>query len=79
MIQCPNCMSGSLSVKKFICTTEDYRIIDDDNNLLLVTETHEQPLEENEEEVNDEQEVMYCDCKYWVNGRYWLYKNVLQG
>ena len=47
MIQCPNCMSGSLSVKKFICTTEDYRIIDDDNNLLLVTETHEQPLEEN--------------------------------
>ena len=35
MIQCPNCMSGSLSVKKFICTTEDYRIIDDDNNLLV--------------------------------------------
>ena len=62
-MSCPNCISGSLSEGKYLCTTEDYRVVDNNDNLIWVVQTHE--ILSNDEEINSYQDVRYCACQYW--------------
>tara|TARA_B100001778_G_C18097030_1_gene410048 strand:+ start:366 stop:536 length:171 start_codon:yes stop_codon:yes gene_type:complete len=49
---------------KYICTTTDYRILDNNNNLIFIVATH-CGLDSNDEEVNDSSDIKYCDCGNW--------------
>tara|TARA_R100001377_G_scaffold77004_1_gene54097 strand:+ start:124 stop:294 length:171 start_codon:yes stop_codon:yes gene_type:complete len=54
-----------MSDGKFICTTTDYRILDNSDNLIFVVSTH-CGLESDDDEVNDSQNVKYCSCGYYT-------------
>ena len=62
-MSCPNCISGSLNEGKSLCTTEDYRVVDNNDNLIWVIQTHD--ISSNDEEINSNQNINYCICKYW--------------
>tara|TARA_R110001583_G_scaffold62998_1_gene184607 strand:- start:577 stop:771 length:195 start_codon:yes stop_codon:yes gene_type:complete len=62
-MSCPNCISGSLSNGKYICTTEDYRVVDSSDDLVWVIVTHNIPNDE--EEINSSDNIKYCICKHW--------------
>ena len=34
-MNCPSCISGSLNDGKYLCTLEDYRVVDNSNNLVF--------------------------------------------
>ena len=62
-MSCPNCISGSLSGGKYLCASEDYRIVDNSDNLIWVVQTHD--LSSNDIEISDSININYCICKYW--------------
>lgn len=62
-MSCPNCISGSLSNGKYICTTEDYRVVDSSDDLVWIIVTHDIPNDN--EEINDYENIKYCICKHW--------------
>ena len=62
-MSCPNCISGSLSNGKYICTTEDYRVVDSSDDLVWIIVTHDIP--NNDDEINDYENITYCICKHW--------------
>ncbi len=62
---CPNCISGSLSDGKYICATEDYRVIDSNDSVVFITEIHDIPSDDGE--IGDFENVKYCICGYWSN------------
>ena len=62
-MNCPSCISGSLNDGKYLCTLEDYRVVDNSDNLIWIVETHDIPSDE--EEINDSTNIKYCICKYW--------------
>ena len=64
-MNCPNCISGSLNDGKYICRTSDYRVEDNDNNLVFIIEDHEIPNDD--VEIGVFENVKYCICKYWSN------------
>ena len=34
-MNCPSCISGSLNDGRYLCTLEDYRVVDNSNNLVF--------------------------------------------
>jgi len=63
-MNCTSC-NKTMSDGKFICTTTDYRILDNSDNLIFVVSTH-CGLESDDDEVNDSQNVKYCSCGYYT-------------
>ena len=49
-MSCPNCISGRLSGGKYLCKTEDYRVVDNNDNLIWIVQTHD--ISSDDEEIN---------------------------
>ena len=51
---------------KYVCTTTDYRVLDNNDDLVFIATTHTELLSD-DEEINSSQNVEYCDCgcKYY--------------
>jgi hypothetical protein len=62
-MNCESC-NKTLNDGKYICTTEDYRILDSGNNLVQIVATH-CGLSSDDEEVNQSEDVKYCTCGNW--------------
>ena len=61
-MNCPNCNS-TLEDGTYICSTNDYRIIASNENLIIIIETHS--IDDSDDEIGDSQSVKYCTCGYW--------------
>ena len=46
---------------KYVCSTNDYRIVDNNDNLVFVVQTHD--IEG--DEIGSFSEAKYCSCGYW--------------
>ena len=46
---------------KYICTPTDYRIVDNNDNLIYIVATH-CGLPSDDEEVNQSENLKYCTC-----------------
>jgi len=65
-MSCPTCNNNLLD-GKYICHTNDYRIIDLQGNLIFVFKGHDLPPDDIE--INDVHNCNYCNqtnCKYFV-------------
>ena len=62
-MNCPYCNKTMLD-GKYICKEWDYRIIDADDNLVFITETHETEMDGGE--LNDYTTIKYCVCGYYT-------------
>ena len=58
-----NCISCNKVMMdgKYVCSTNDYRIVDNNDNLVFVVQTHD--IEG--DEIDSFSEVKYCSCGYW--------------
>ena len=56
-MNCPSCISGSLNDGRYLCTLEDYRVVDNSNNLIWVVQTHD--IQSDDEEINDSTNIKY--------------------
>lgn len=62
-MNCKDC-EKTLKNGKYICSTDDYRIIDKSNNLVFIHETHTIPSDN--VEIGDNTNVKYCSCGYYI-------------
>jgi len=59
-MNCPSC-EKSMSKGTYMCSDSDYRIIDEDSNLILSITDHDLPADD--DEIGSSSEVYYCSCK----------------
>jgi len=64
-MSCPSCISGSLNDGKYLCSTNDYRVVDSNNDLVFTIESHD--ISSGDEEINSYTDIKYCVCKYWYS------------
>ena len=65
MKNCTNCSDGTMQDAKYICHTNDYRVVDLSDNLLLKVEDHGIPSG-NSEIGDGYTAVNFCSCgKFW--------------
>jgi len=50
-----------MSKGTYMCSDSDYRIIDEDSNLILSITDHDLPADD--DEIGSSSEVYYCSCK----------------
>ena len=63
-MDCPNCSDGTTQVATYVCTTNDYRVVDLDDNLIVKVQDHS--ISSDNEEIGGSVGVTYCSCgKYW--------------
>ena len=63
-MNCPHCSDGTTQVATYICATNDYRVKDLNDNLLVKVADHD--FSSDYIEIGDSIEVIYCSCgKYW--------------
>ena len=65
-MNCDSC-NEIMNDGKYICTTEDYRILDTNDNLIQIVSTH-CGLSEDDEEVNESEYIKYCTCGNYRRG-----------
>lgn len=59
-MDCSSC-EKSMSQGTYICSDSDFRIVDEDGNLILSTSDHDLPS--GDDEIGTSSEVYYCSCK----------------
>lgn len=64
MNECTQCSDGTTQSATYKCDTNDYRIVDSNNNLLLKIKDH--GLQSDDPEIGDSVACTYCSC-----GHYW--------
>tara|TARA_R100000773_G_scaffold34640_1_gene29650 strand:- start:1528 stop:1725 length:198 start_codon:yes stop_codon:yes gene_type:complete len=64
MEKCSKCSDGTMQDAKYICDTNDYRVVDLSNNLLLKVSDHNIPSDD--DEIGGSSNCKYCSC-----GNYW--------
>tara|TARA_R100000329_G_scaffold78450_1_gene67319 strand:- start:2817 stop:3014 length:198 start_codon:yes stop_codon:yes gene_type:complete len=64
MEKCSKCSDGTMQDAKYICDTNDYRVVDLNNNLLLKVADHNIPSDD--DEIGSNSNCKYCSC-----GNYW--------
>jgi hypothetical protein len=63
-MDCPHCSDGTTQDATYICSTNDYRVVDLNDNLLVKVADHN--LAPDYIEIGDSVGVTYCSCgKYW--------------
>tara|TARA_B100000965_G_scaffold245888_1_gene206372 strand:+ start:479 stop:679 length:201 start_codon:yes stop_codon:yes gene_type:complete len=66
MSKCTKCSDGTMQDAKYICRSNDYAIVDVDDNLLEKIEDHSIPS--GDSELGDYVNIKYCSCgKSWKN------------
>ena len=64
MEKCSNCSDGTMQDAKYLCHTNDYRIVDLSDNLLLKVYDHDIPSDDGE--IGSNSTCKFCSCgKYW--------------
>ena len=62
-MNCPTCNSP-LENGTYVCTSTDYRILDSDGNVELMSIV-EHNLDSDMEEIGDTTNIKYCYCKWY--------------
>jgi hypothetical protein len=57
-----NCNCENMKICKYICSKNDYRVTDENNDLINIILEHDIIQDENDEELNSIHTVKYCDC-----------------
>ena len=62
-----NCISCNKVMMdgKYVCSTNDYRIVDSNDNLVFVVQTHD--ISSDSDEIDSSGSIKYCSCGYFCN------------
>ena len=60
-MNCKLC-SQVMVVGKYVCDTNDYRILDNNNNLVSIIQSHDIPSDD--DEIGEYSDIYYCSCDY---------------